>query len=127
MGDLNFRLQENAYSFDEITRRVREGELADLLSKDQLNICRRYPASRIREKKHNRFICLYDLRNGEAFSELSEAPIKFPPTFKFTIGAEDEFDAKRRPAWPDRILSRCNSYNYENIDVLLELSCEVSN
>jgi hypothetical protein len=36
MGDLNFRLKENSFTFDEIVQRVNEGELQDLLDQDQL-------------------------------------------------------------------------------------------
>ncbi len=64
------------------------------------------------------------LRTGEAFSELSESAVTFPPSFKFVVGC-DEFDPKRRPGWPDRVLHRCNAYNYEAMDFTLELQPKV--
>lgn len=33
----------------------------------------------------------------------TEGPITFPPTYKYRLGT-DEFDAKRQPAWCDRVL-----------------------
>ena len=41
LGDLNFRLEENSFTFQEIVQRVREGSLEDLLEKDQLDGVRR--------------------------------------------------------------------------------------
>lgn len=51
---------------------VAKGELTSLLQDDQLNNVR---------------------RTGEAFSELREMPITFPPTYKFESGY-DSYDAK---------------------------------
>ncbi|CAE6400240.1 unnamed protein product [Rhizoctonia solani] len=43
---------------------------------------------------------------GKAFVEMIEGPIKFKPTYRCIIGKNEGhyWDAKRRPAWTDRIL-----------------------
>ncbi|KAG8685273.1 hypothetical protein FRC11_010851 [Ceratobasidium sp. 423] len=43
---------------------------------------------------------------GKAFSGMIEGPIKFKPTYRCLIGKKEGhyWDAKRRPAWTDRIL-----------------------
>ena len=93
LGDLNFRLMENTFSYEEIVKEANNGNINILLQKDQLN----------------------QVRNEErAFHELTEAAITFSPTFKHVIDS-DEYDTKRRPAWTDRILFRVNSYNLEDL------------
>ena len=54
-----------------------------------------------------------------AFHELSERLPTFPPTYKFVVGTSN-YDPKRRPAWCDRILTRVNSNNYENVNLSLQ-------
>ncbi|CUA67708.1 inositol polyphosphate-5-phosphatase, 75kDa [Rhizoctonia solani] len=43
---------------------------------------------------------------GKAFGSMTEGPIKFKPTYRCIIGQKEGhyWDAKRRPAWTDRIL-----------------------
>ncbi|KAJ1733165.1 hypothetical protein LPJ72_003010 [Coemansia sp. Benny D160-2] len=41
--------------------------------------------------------------NKQAFAGFEEADIKFAPTYKYVLGTS-EYDAKRRPAWCDRVL-----------------------
>ena len=100
MGDLNFRLKEDTFTFQEIELRVAKGDLAPLLAEDQLT----------------------DVRgSGAAFSELvEEPPPTFPPTFKYKVGT-DVYDAKRRPAWTDRVLARANTANYDETRLSLRL------
>lgn len=98
MGDLNFRLQEDSYTFQEIDLLVAKKDFSKLLAVDQLTAVR---------------------GSGDAFSELDEATPTFPPTFKYRVGARDVFDGKRRPAWTDRILYRVNTANYDNYKLSL--------
>lgn len=45
------------------------------------------------------------LRTGQSFYGLTEAPITFPPTYKFKVGStENVYNEKRAPSWCDRIL-----------------------
>lgn len=92
MGDLNFRLQEDSYTFEQIDMLINKKELSKLLAVDQLSAVR---------------------NSGEAFSELDERLPTFPPTFKYKVGSLDVLDGKRRPAWTDRILHRVNTTNYD--------------
>jgi hypothetical protein len=97
LGDLNFRLQENTFSFEEITQKVGKNELKELLAVDQLTLAR---------------------AEGQAFSELDETIPDFQPTFKIKYGT-DVYDGKRRPAWTDRILFKVNTGNYDDIELKL--------
>lgn len=66
MGDLNFRLSEDYDKTPEqIDFIVQKGQIDSLLEFDQLK--------EVMEK-------------GEAFSELKESPLNFPPTFKYEVG-----------------------------------------
>eukprot|EP00088_Acartia_fossae_P057104 TRINITY_DN6657_c0_g1_i3.p1 TRINITY_DN6657_c0_g1~~TRINITY_DN6657_c0_g1_i3.p1 ORF type:complete len:340 (-),score=89.24 TRINITY_DN6657_c0_g1_i3:477-1496(-) len=97
MGDLNFRLQEGTFSFEEISMKVSLNELQDLLEVDQLTQAR---------------------KEGLAFSEVDETLPQFKPTFKLKVGT-DVYDAKRRPAWTDRILYKVNTGNYDDVKLKL--------
>ena len=72
MGDLNFRLKEGTFNFEEIDQHVRKEEYSVLFAEDQL-----------RETQRNKL----------AFSELTERDPNFAPTFKFKVGF-DEYNAK---------------------------------
>ena len=93
MGDLNFRLREDTLSYNDIVQEISDNALQNLLEIDQLKNVQ---------------------RDNLAFHELNEAPISFAPTFKHVIGS-DAYDMKRRPAWTDRILSRVNTHNLEDL------------
>ncbi|XP_046427714.1 inositol polyphosphate 5-phosphatase K-like isoform X1 [Neodiprion fabricii] len=93
IGDLNFRLNGEELSAEEIDLLVKKNQLDLLLDKDQL---------------------MAVMHSGEAFSELIENDIKFPPTYKYEFGSQ-EFDFKRRPSWTDRILYKVNTDVYEGI------------
>ncbi|XP_043273810.1 inositol polyphosphate 5-phosphatase K-like isoform X2 [Venturia canescens] len=54
------------------------------------------------------------IENGEAFGELTEAEITFPPTYKFEFASQN-YDLKRRPSWTDRILYKVNADVYEDV------------
>ncbi|XP_003487528.1 inositol polyphosphate 5-phosphatase K-like [Bombus impatiens] len=93
IGDLNFRLHGEDLTATEIDILVRKNELRSLLTRDQLKMV---------------------MEKGEAFSELNENPITFPPTYKYEF-ASQEFDLKRRPSWTDRILYRVNADIYDDV------------
>ncbi|XKL59403.1 hypothetical protein PGB90_000419 [Kerria lacca] len=93
-GDLNFRLiEDSSLSSSEILKKIEMKQTEFLMKQDQLKQV---------------------MRNGEAFSELIEGEVNFPPSYKYFIGSQD-YDLKRRPAWTDRILYRVNKFAYENI------------
>jgi hypothetical protein len=97
LGDFNFRLNGNTTAIH-ITEAVAKAKYAELLKADQLLEAR---------------------RSGEAFSELKELSINFPPTYKFETGV-DSYDQKRRPAWTDRILYYVNANAYDNVTLKIE-------
>ncbi|KAI2799902.1 Inositol polyphosphate phosphatase, catalytic domain ues [Blomia tropicalis] len=89
LGDLNFRINElsDKYVHDFISSAQGNTNLdtwLPLLKYDQLNIAR---------------------TQKRAFSEFEEAPITFPPTFKF-FPDTNNYNPKRKPAYTDRILFR---------------------
>jgi len=71
IGDLNFRLngEESAADIDVL---VKQEQLKELLERDQLKMV---------------------MREGQAFAELSEEKITFPPTYKYEFESQ-EFDLK---------------------------------
>ena len=75
VGDLNFRLEENTFSHEQIVELIKGNQDENrekLLQKDTLN----------QERK-----------KGTAFHELEENSPTFPPTYKFKIGT-DTYDTK---------------------------------
>lgn len=72
MGDLNFRLKYNSFTFEEVTQHLARNDLGPLLEQDELNIIR---------------------REERAMHELDEATPTFAPTYKFRIGT-DEYNNK---------------------------------
>jgi len=98
-GDLNFRLGCSRTS-EEIVELISAGSFAPLLKDDQL---------------------VHVQQSGDAFSELREPPIVFPPTYKFEKGF-DSYDMKRRPGWTDRILYQVNANVYDNVTLQAEAS-----
>jgi len=77
-------------------------DMDHLLARDQLNVQR---------------------AAGDCFSDFEEAPITFPPTFKYDVGTNNfDTSAKQRiPAWCDRVLWQCA----EGIGA--EVTCEAYN
>ncbi|XP_034951373.1 inositol polyphosphate 5-phosphatase K-like [Chelonus insularis] len=98
IGDLNFRLQGEDLTATIIDSLVKKNELDLLFARDQLK--------QVMEK-------------GEAFSELVENLVTFPPTYKFELASQN-YDLKRRPSWTDRILYKVNKDAYENITLKAE-------
>ncbi|VVD04695.1 unnamed protein product [Leptidea sinapis] len=94
IGDLNFRTDHpsgKSPTSEEIVaklEKIEKDKYTSLLKHDQL---------------------LAVMESGEAFSEFSEAEIKFPPTYK------------RKPSWTDRILYKVIENNYENVKLKAEL------
>ncbi|XP_047349198.1 inositol polyphosphate 5-phosphatase K-like isoform X1 [Vespa velutina] len=93
IGDLNFRLHGEDLTAIDIDLLVKKNKLNLLLERDQLKLV---------------------MRNGDAFAELNENNIEFPPTYKFEF-ASQEFDLKRRPSWTDRILYKVNADVYDDV------------
>ncbi|KAK7487803.1 hypothetical protein BaRGS_00020944, partial [Batillaria attramentaria] len=96
MGDMNFRLDN--MSKQEVMKAIEDQNLRKLLQNDQLNMCR---------------------EEGLIFAHFREAPIKFPPSYKFDVGT-DVYDtgAKQRiPAWCDRILWHRHKTTYGKCDL----------
>ncbi|KAK9512782.1 hypothetical protein O3M35_001122 [Rhynocoris fuscipes] len=96
-GDLNFRLDNETenenLSAETIIQKVKDDDFLPLLEYDQLKCA---------------------MTTGEAFSELNEPDITFPPTYKFMFHS-NEYDVSRRPGWTDRILYKVNADVYENV------------
>ncbi|CAH2980966.1 unnamed protein product [Chilo suppressalis] len=105
LGDLNFRTDHppddspTAEEIVEALNTVEKDKYSNLLKHDQL---------------------LAVMETGEAFSEFVEPEIRFPPTYKFSIGG-DEYDVKRKPSWTDRILYKVIANNYENVTLRVDL------
>lgn len=72
IGDLNFRLNGEDLSAADIDALVKQKQLKELLERDQLRMV---------------------MREGQAFAELSEESITFPPTYKYEFESQ-EFDLK---------------------------------
>lgn len=85
-GDLNYRLECDRAAADDL---IAAGDLAGLQEHDQL---------------------LAAVARQEAFSGLAEAPIAFPPTYKFD-GGSDAYDTSKKqrvPSWTDRVLYKAH-------------------
>jgi len=93
MGDLNPRLEANR---DDVEAWLAEGQLAKCLQHDQLSpLLKGAPAT---SKPEDALVGMWPL--------FDEAPIAFPPTYKFDLGSENYDTSKKRsvPSWTDRIL-----------------------
>ncbi|KOC58938.1 Inositol polyphosphate 5-phosphatase K, partial [Habropoda laboriosa] len=93
IGDLNFRLHGEDLTATDIDILVKKDQLKSLLTRDQLKMV---------------------MEKGEAFAELHENSITFPPTYKYEFHSQ-AFDLKRRPSWTDRILYRVNTDVYDDV------------
>ena len=84
LGDLNYRVERPN---DEVRRLIAAGEWSPLLQNDQLKTAQ---------------------RDGLAFEDFVEAPIKFQPTYKYDAGTSvyDTSEKARTPSWTDRVLWR---------------------
>ncbi|KAJ2547597.1 hypothetical protein EV175_005156 [Coemansia sp. RSA 1933] len=79
-GDLNYRLAMDPGDIGGGS--AAQGGYTPLLGLDQLRLA---------------------MLNKQAFATFEEADIAFAPTYKYALGTSD-YDAKRRPAWCDRVL-----------------------
>jgi len=86
-GDLNYRLECDRASADDL---IAAGDYSSLLEHDQL---------------------LHALARQQVFSGLSEAPITFPPTYKFDSDSDtyDTSKKQRVPSWTDRVLFKAHN------------------
>eukprot|EP00457_Paulinella_chromatophora_P001592 gb/GEZN01001594.1/.p1 GENE.gb/GEZN01001594.1/~~gb/GEZN01001594.1/.p1 ORF type:complete len:335 (+),score=65.69 gb/GEZN01001594.1/:1928-2932(+) len=91
-GDLNYRLdygeqgkekEPSETQFKDMVNKIEEKKFAELFAYDQLTKCR---------------------ESKQVFIGWEEGVMHFPPTFKVARKAELEYNAKRSPAWCDRIL-----------------------
>jgi len=96
MGDLNYRVRSNRSAAD---RALALGMPEVLLGNDQLH----------QEQRHRR-----------AYVHFREAPVAFPPTYKYDMGTHvyDTSKKSRVPSWTDRILYKpALSITHEQITV----------
>ena len=86
-GDLNYRIEN--IPRDKVIDMIKGNELAKLLEKDQIMVCRRKVP-------------------GFRLAQFVELPITFAPTYKYDVGTNDydSSEKKRAPAWCDRLLYR---------------------
>ncbi|TGZ56324.1 Inositol polyphosphate 5-phosphatase K [Temnothorax longispinosus] len=99
IGDLNFRLNGEELTAADIDLLVKKKQLKELLERDQLRMV---------------------MKEQQAFAELNESSITFPPTYKYEFESQ-EFDLKRRPSWTDRILYKVNAADiYDDIEIHTE-------
>ncbi|KAJ1910636.1 Inositol-1,4,5-trisphosphate 5-phosphatase 1 [Tieghemiomyces parasiticus] len=94
-GDLNYRLN---LSYD---------QAKSLLAQDRLQEMRRYDQ------------LIAQKAMGNIFHNYYEAPITFPPTYKFDVGTAryDTSEKRRTPSWTDRILIRSAGYDPDTADL----------
>eukprot|EP00164_Ancoracysta_twista_P007937 GFYU01011378.1.p1 GENE.GFYU01011378.1~~GFYU01011378.1.p1 ORF type:complete len:727 (-),score=210.50 GFYU01011378.1:188-2368(-) len=85
LGDLNYRMNSD---YDDVRAKIAKQDWKALAGLDQLTVQR---------------------RKGFAFTEFTEAPLEFAPTYKYEPGTheyESKGEKKRVPAWCDRVLWR---------------------
>lgn len=84
-GDLNYRLRHP--SNEEVRELCAAHKYTELAEEDQLT---------------------WERRAGAGFRGYDEAPLAFPPTYKYDIGTDlyDTSEKMRPPAWTDRVLFR---------------------
>ncbi|XP_072520613.1 phosphatidylinositol polyphosphate 5-phosphatase type IV [Salminus brasiliensis] len=101
-GDFNFRLSKDRGGVDTILTQHTGKDMGPLLQHDQL--CK-------------------EMKDGSIFKGFQEAPINFPPTYKFDIGCDvyDTTSKQRTPSYTDRILFR--NRQADDIKVVKYTSC----
>jgi hypothetical protein len=91
MGDLNYRATRESSSGDQQHGEEGEGLLETLDGSGNLNV--------LRDE------LLFEIRNQKVLFGFKEAPITFPPTFKYQIGnPQNVYNTNRTPSWCDRIM-----------------------
>ena len=86
LGDFNYRVKASRRMTETL---LRSGMREELLNNDEL--CEQ-------------------MRLGRVFQGFVEAPVSFPPTYKYDVGSDD-FDTsekQRTPSWTDRIVWKRN-------------------
>uniref|UniRef100_A0A8B9K7D3 Inositol polyphosphate-5-phosphatase E n=1 Tax=Astyanax mexicanus TaxID=7994 RepID=A0A8B9K7D3_ASTMX len=101
-GDFNFRLSKDRGGVEAILNQHIGKDMGPLLQHDQL--CK-------------------EIKEGSIFKGFQEAPIHFPPTYKFDIGCDvyDSTSKQRTPSYTDRILYR--NRQADDIKVVKYTSC----
>ncbi|KAL7839690.1 hypothetical protein SRHO_G00263480 [Serrasalmus rhombeus] len=101
-GDFNFRLSKDRGGIEAILNQHIREDMGPLLQHDQL--CK-------------------EMKDGSIFKGFQEAPIHFPPTYKFDIGCDiyDSTSKQRTPSYTDRILYR--NRQADDIKVVKYTSC----
>ncbi|XP_026858661.2 phosphatidylinositol polyphosphate 5-phosphatase type IV isoform X1 [Electrophorus electricus] len=101
-GDFNFRLSKDRHGVDAILNEHTGTNMGSLLQHDQLH---------------------KEMKDGSIFKGFQEAPIHFPPTYKFDIGCDvyDTTSKQRTPSYTDRILFR--NRQADDIKVVKYTSC----
>lgn len=84
-GDFNFRLNMDRIGVDQILKQDLSSDMSRLLQYDQLS---------------------KEMKDGSVFQGFKEAPIQFPPTYKFDVGCDiyDTTTKQRTPSYTDRVL-----------------------
>ncbi|KAF5093355.1 hypothetical protein D0Z00_004099 [Geotrichum galactomycetum] len=91
MGDLNYRATRESNSGAQQHGEEGEGLLQTLNGSGNLDI--------------SRDELLFEIRNQKVLFGFKEAPITFPPTFKYQIGnPQNVYKTNRTPSWCDRIM-----------------------
>jgi phosphatidylinositol-bisphosphatase len=98
IGDLNYRIDDNFVTMEEVFQRISNKDYNYLLQYDQLNMER---------------------NAGNVFENFNEGQITFAPTYKYQPGTND-YDRRpekkqRPPAWCDRILWRSLSNKLDSV------------
>ncbi|XP_071443630.1 inositol polyphosphate 5-phosphatase K-like [Hetaerina americana] len=126
IGDLNFRLKEEAGTAMDIVKKLetksknKSGSYFDNTKRSCEKVKEAVDDdSEDMEMEGIRALLQDDqlksvMTSGAAFSELREEAVTFPPTYKFLFNSS-VYDLKRRPSWTDRILYRVNENAYENL------------
>lgn len=97
LGDQNFRLDQGIAA-ETIAKKVDADDLKTLITLDELHRAQ---------------------KAGDAFAQLTEGDLTFPPTYKYGTG-KTSYDLARRPAWTDRILYQVHVDAYENLKLSVE-------
>lgn len=101
-GDFNFRLSKDRVGVETILKQAAGLDMAPLLQHDQLS---------------------KEMKDGSIFKGFHEAPIHFPPTYKYDVGCDvyDSTSKQRTPSYTDRILYR--NRQVDDIKVIKYSSC----
>ncbi|KAF9917139.1 hypothetical protein BX616_001838 [Lobosporangium transversale] len=109
-GDLNYRL-DLAKSDGNLTKRKTKKKLSseDMLSQSTMPDLTAGEIVHAIKQGHLRQLYSHDQLSAQrktmnVFKHFHEAPLAFPPTYKFRMGSNEYSITKRVPAWTDRVL-----------------------